>query len=55
MTGATLKGAIRELVDERARLWDFAWNHRELNDRERTVAAIKSAEGKRLMYKQPVD
>ena len=36
-------------------LWqcDFLWNHRELNDGERTVAAIKSAEGKRLMYKEP--
>jgi transposase-like protein len=31
--------------------WDFCWNNRELNDGERTIAAIKSAEGKRLMYK----
>ncbi|SPE29419.1 transposase [Acidobacteriia bacterium SbA2] len=37
-------------------LWqfDFVWNLRKLNDGERTVAAIQSAEGKRLMYKQPV-
>ena len=28
--------------------WDLCWNHRDLNDGERTVAAIKSAEGKRL-------
>jgi transposase-like protein len=36
-------------------LWqfDFVWNHRQMNDGERTVATIKSAEGKRLMYKQP--
>lgn len=34
--------------------WDFCWNHRESNDGERTVAAIKTAEGKRLMYKTPV-
>jgi transposase-like protein len=36
-------------------LWhfDFLWNNRKLNDGERTVAAIQSAEGKRLMYKQP--
>jgi transposase-like protein len=36
-------------------LWqfDFVWNTRQLNDGERTIAAIKSAEGKRLMYKTP--
>ena len=34
-------------------LWqfDFMWNHRKSNDGERTVAAIQSAEGKRLRYK----
>lgn len=33
-------------------LWhfDFLWNLRKLNDGERTVAAIRAAEGKRLMY-----
>lgn len=37
-------------------LWqfDFLWNTRLANDGERTVLAIRSAEGKRLMYKQPV-
>ena len=34
--------------------WDFCWNHRKLNDGERTVQAIKAAEGKRLMYSGPV-
>lgn len=34
--------------------WDFCWNNRTMNDGERTVAAIKAAEGKRLMYKSPV-
>jgi len=36
-------------------LWqfDFIWNHRKLNDGERTVLAIKSAEGKRLIYMKP--
>jgi transposase-like protein len=36
-------------------LWhfDFLWNNREMNDGERTVAAIRGAEGKRLMYKEP--
>lgn len=38
-------------------LWqfDFVWNARGLNDGERTIAAIKSAEGKRLIYKKPTD
>lgn len=33
-------------------LWqfDFMWNSRKLNDGERTVLAVKAAEGKRLMY-----
>jgi transposase-like protein len=37
-------------------LWqfDFLWNNRQLNDGERTVLAMKAAEGKRLMYKQPI-
>jgi len=30
---------------------DFLWNNRKLNDGERTVLAIKAAEGKRLMYR----
>lgn len=36
-------------------LWqaDFLWNARKLNDGERTALAIKSAEGKRMMYRQP--
>ena len=36
-------------------LWqsDFMWNARRMNDGERTVLAIKSAEGKRMMYRQP--
>jgi hypothetical protein len=36
-------------------LWqfDFMWNTRKMNDGERTVLAMKAAEGKRLMYKQP--
>ena len=38
-------------------LWqfDFMWNGRKLNDGERTILAIKLAEGKRLMYKQPLN
>ena len=38
-------------------LWqfDFLWNGRKLNDGERTVLAIRSAEGKRMMYRAPVE
>jgi hypothetical protein len=34
-------------------LWqfDFVWNSRKLNDGERTVLAVKAAEGKRLIYR----
>jgi hypothetical protein len=34
-------------------LWqfDFVWNTRKMNDGERTITAIQSAEGKRLTYK----
>lgn len=37
-------------------LWqfDFLWNNRQLNDGERTILAVKAAEGKRLMYKDPL-
>ena len=31
--------------------FDFVWNHRKMNDGERTILAIQSAEGKRLMYR----
>lgn len=33
--------------------WCWRYNHRKMDDGERTVAAIKAAEGKRLMYRQP--
>jgi len=32
----------------------FLYNNRELEDGERVIAAIKSSEGKRLMYKEPI-
>lgn len=35
--------------------FEFRYNHRELEDGERTVAAIKASEGKRLRYKEPMD
>jgi transposase-like protein len=33
--------------------FDFRWNHRAMNDGERTTSAIQSANGKRLLYKEP--
>jgi transposase-like protein len=38
-------------------LWqfDFLWNHRKLNDGERTALVVQGAEGKRLLYRGPVD
>ena len=34
--------------------YEFRYNYRELTDGERTQAAIKAADGKRLMYSDPV-
>ena len=38
-------------------LWhfDFLWNTRKMNDGERTVLAVKAAEGKRLMYRGKIE
>lgn len=33
--------------------FEFRYNHRELDDGQRVVAAIRHSEGKRLMYKEP--
>ena len=34
--------------------FDFRFNRRKMMDGERTIEAIKSVEGKRLYYKDPV-
>lgn len=34
--------------------FEFRYNNRELADGERTTAAIKASEGKRLLYKEPI-
>ena len=34
--------------------FDFRWNARKIDDGERTALAIRSAEGKRLRYRDPV-
>jgi hypothetical protein len=33
--------------------FSFRWNHRKTTDSERTIKAIKGAEGRRLMYRDP--
>lgn len=33
--------------------FEFKYNTRTLNDGERVIAAVRKADGKRLMYKQP--
>jgi len=35
--------------------FSFRWNHRQISDSERTVEAIKSSEGKRLRYRDPIN
>jgi hypothetical protein len=34
--------------------FDFRWNARKVDDGERLARAIRSAEGKRLRYREPV-
>jgi transposase-like protein len=44
------KRHLRRYVDE----FSFRWNGRSLDDTDRRDAAVKGAEGKRLMYRAPV-
>jgi hypothetical protein len=41
-------------LDRYVNEFGFRWNNRKASDFERTIAAIKGAEGKRLFYRQPV-
>jgi hypothetical protein len=34
--------------------FSFRWDRRKITDGERTMDAIRGAEGKRLMYRQPI-
>lgn len=34
--------------------YDFRWNVRKMNDGDRTTLAIQKADGKRLMYREPI-
>ena len=35
--------------------FSFRWEHRKVSDGQRMVAAIEGAEGKRLMYREPIE
>ena len=35
--------------------FDFRWSNRHVKDAERREVALQQVEGKRLMYKTPVD
>jgi hypothetical protein len=43
----------KQHLDRYVTEFGFRWDHRKTSDSERTVAAIKASEGKRLMYKHP--
>jgi transposase-like protein len=43
----------REYLHRYVWQYDFLWNNRRMNDGQRTILAIRSAEGKRLVYKEP--
>jgi len=47
----TYHNVSREYLHRYLWQFDFVWNSRKLNDGERTVLAVKSAEDKRLTYK----
>jgi hypothetical protein len=46
----TYHNVSREYLHRYLWQFDFVWNSRKMNDGERTVLAVKSAEGKRLTY-----
>jgi hypothetical protein len=50
----TYHNVSREYLHRYLWQFDFVWNSRKLNDGERTVLAVKAAEGKRLMYRAAV-
>jgi transposase-like protein len=51
----TYHNVSREYLHRYLWQFDFVWNTRKMNDGERTVQAIRSAEGKRLMYSGAVN
>jgi transposase-like protein len=51
----TFHAVSREDLHRYVSEFEFRYNGRKLNDGERTLLAIRSAEGKRLVYRQPAD
>lgn len=49
----TFHSVSREHLHRYVAEFDFRWNARKIDDGARTALAVKSAEGKRLLYKQP--
>ena len=47
----TYHNVSREYLHRYLWQFDFVWNTRKLNDGERTILAVKSAEGKRMLYR----
>jgi transposase-like protein len=45
------KGLLHRYLAE----YEFRYDHRDLSDEDRTIAAIKAAQGNRLMYVVPID
>jgi hypothetical protein len=45
----TYHNVSREYLHRYQLQYDFRWNNMKLNDGVRTIAAVKSAEGKRLI------
>jgi transposase-like protein len=43
-----------QYIDQYLAEFDFRYNHRKVTDGERTLAALKKVEGKRLMLRRPV-
>ena len=43
----------KQYLDQYLREFDFRYNVRKMNDKDRAVLAIKQTSGKRLMLKQP--
>lgn len=47
--------ASKQHLDRYCDEFSFRWDYRKITDSERTIEAIKAAEGKRLMYRQSLD
>jgi ISXO2-like transposase domain len=50
----TLRSVSRKHLHRYVAEFDLRWNARKIDDGERTARAIRSAEGKRFHYKEPL-